>query len=192
MSQTIQAGPTPAVHIDNPLLNDIENEIEGQLTPDNRRNYLKIVTAGIHTAIMDGPKSIIASLRQSKDPVGDVARGAAAVVLMLRQEAKGVMPPQAMIPAGLTLAMKGLDAAEKMGLVKIDEGVVEQVAHIYTDLMFKAFGITPQNLSHASQKVHAAMQDPDTARKIQLKAGAIRDDGTPTPQSQTPPGVRPA
>jgi hypothetical protein len=92
--------------LSNPLLQQTEDRIEGNLAPENRQSYMKIVVAGMHIGLDKGPQSILASLAKSPDPIADAAKGAVSLVLILRKQAQGVMPLIAMVPAAMTLLLK--------------------------------------------------------------------------------------
>lgn len=158
-------------NLKNPLLNAAEQKIESQVLPANRQSYLKIVVAGMHAALDKGSAGILASLRQSRDPVSDAARGAVSLVLILRKQARGVMPLKAMVPAAMTLMLTALDFAEGAGLVKVDQNVLVRATHIFTNDIFARFHITPQMLASATQKVHALTQDPTAVQAINQHAG---------------------
>lgn len=177
-------GDTSAgVGISNPLLEQAEAKIESQLTPDNQQNYMKIVVAGMHAALDKGPNSILAQLRQSQDPIADAAKGAVSLVLILRRQARGVMPLKAAVPAAMTLMLKALDFIDRSKIMPIGQNELVRATHIFTDFMFARFGISKAGLQNAATKVHAITQDPQSMAAINLKAGLTRhpDAATPTP-----------
>ena len=169
----------------NPLLQQAEQKVESQLTPENRGNYEKIVVAGLHAALAGGPTGILASLKKSTDPVSDAAKGAVALVIILRKQARGIMPLKAAVPAAMTLMLKALDFADRAKIVKVGQPELVRATHIFTDDIFAKFGITKQGLANAAQRVHAITQDPDAMAKINLKAGVTQHPlaaaPTPTP-----------
>jgi hypothetical protein len=167
----------------NPLLQQAEDRIESQLTPENRESYMKIVVAGMNAALDKGTGGILASLGQSKDPVTDAAKGAISLVLILRKQAHGIMPIKAMVPAAMTLMLKALDFADRSGIAKIGQPELVRVTHIFMDEIFHKFGITKQGLTNAAARVHAITQDDSAMQAINLKAGITRHPmaATPTP-----------
>jgi len=176
MSGMINAGQDDSgSQLSNPLLQQAEEKLEAGLDPANRANYMKVVVAGMAAAFQGGPNSIFARLKKNPDPVKGVARGAVALVLILRRETKkGVMPIKAMVPAGLTLMFHGLDLIERMGLAKIGTAELVRASHIFTNDMFGAFKITPPMLQRAAAQVHAIMQDPVKMQAVNLKAGVVK------------------
>lgn len=169
--------------LSNPLLQQAEAAIEAGLTPDNRDNYLKIVVAGMHAALAKGPDGILAQLQKSPDPISGAAKGAVALVLILRKQAQGVMPLKAMVPAAMTLMLKALDFADRSGIAKVGNDELVRAMHIFTDFLFARVGITRQGLANAANRVHALTQDPEAMAKINLTAGVTRHPlaATPTP-----------
>lgn len=168
LNSTPKSGKT---ELSNALLQQAEDKIESQLTPETRASYFRIVVAGMHVALDKGPNGILASLRDSKDPIGDCARGAVSLVLILKKQAKGIMPDRAMVPAAMTLMLKALDFADRSGIAKVGREELISATHTFTDFMFARNGITKDMLAKAGAKVHALTQDPAAMAKINAKAG---------------------
>jgi hypothetical protein len=124
------------------LIAAAEKQVEVQLTPDTRESYLKIVVAGMKAGLENGPNSILAGLQKSKDPVADCAKGAIGLVLILKHQAKGIMPVKAMIPAAMTLMLKGLAFADRTGIVKVGADELARATHIFAHDFLAKFGIT--------------------------------------------------
>lgn len=169
--------------LSNPLLQQTEAQVETGIEPETRANYDKIVVAGMHAALDKGPNSILASLKQSQDPVSDAAKGAVSLVVILRKDAKGVMPLKAMVPAAMTLMLKALDFIDRSGIAKIGNEELVRATHIFTDTMFARMGISKGSLERAATRVHQITQDPEAMNAINLKAGITRHalSDTPTP-----------
>jgi hypothetical protein len=181
MSGTINAAPKQAGGIANPLLAQTEQVIESKLKPENRADYMKVVVAGLHIALANGPNGYMAKLHDAPDPIGACAKGAVALVLIMQKEAKGVLPMQAGIPAGLVLMLHGLDFIDHAGIVKIGENELARATTLYTNVLFQKLGITPQMLQSAAGRVHQIVQDPDAMQKINLKAGLTRHPDAAVP-----------
>lgn len=167
--------------LSNSLLQQTEDKIEDGLTPENRANYMKIVVAGMHAALAGGPNSILASLKQSQDPISDAAKGAISLVLVLRKQAHGVMPPKAIPPAATTLMLKALDFIDRSGIAKVGQPELVRATHILTDTIFARFGITNHGLQNAAEKIHAITQDPEAMHQISMKAGGTAHPGAAPP-----------
>lgn len=170
--------------LSNPLLQEAEAKIEAGLTPENKQNYDRIVIAGMHAALDRGPDGILASLKLSKDPIADAAKGAVSLVLILRKQAHGIMPLKAMVPAAMTLMLKALDFADRSKIAQVGQPELVRATHIFTDTIFAAFKITKQGLANAARKVHALTNDPAAMQAINLKAGVVSHPG-----AQPPPGL---
>lgn len=171
----------------NTLVKQVETQIEQRLKAGVRESYQKIVIAGMKFVLDKGDKGILAQLGQSKNVIEDVVKGAIGLVGILRRAAKGVMPADAMIPAAMTLMLEALDYAERVGLVKIDNSVIDQATHLFIETMLPRLGVTPQKLGQLTSQVHGVMQDPDKMAKISL---AQQQQQQPQPQPQPQPGVR--
>lgn len=167
--------------ISNPLLQSAENALEAKLTPENRDDYNKVVVAGLHIALANGVNGFMAKLAHSADPIGDAAKGAVALTLIMRKDAKGVMPMQAGIPAAYTLMLHALDFIDRTGVVPIAEPELVRATTQFSNQLFHKLGITPQMLTSATQRVHQITQDPDAMSKINLKAGLTTAAGAATP-----------
>ncbi len=174
------------VDLKNSLLKTAEQRIESQLLPDVRAAYMKIVVTGMQAALSGGPNGMAAKLRHSKDPIGDAARGAVNLVILMSHQAKGVMPPKAIPPAAATLMFQALDFLEKSGIVKIGPQELGQATHTQANYLLAKFKVTPQSLASMAQRVHGVMQDPTAMEKINRKAGVVQAPGTsaPTPLPQ--------
>lgn len=187
-NKKFRAGAIQVAPMGQSVLDAAEQRVESQLTPETRESYLKIVVAGMKAGLADGPNSILAGLGKSKDPVADCAKGAIGLVLVLKHQAKGIMPVKAMIPAAMTLMLKGLAFADKIGVVKVGSDELVRATHIFADALLHKFGITPTMMQTAMAKVHGLTQDPVALEQMKRAAGLVRhpDASEPTPM---PKGV---
>lgn len=179
-----QRGNTASSALNNPLLNAADQKIESQIVdPATQANYNKIVVAGMHVALAKGPDGLLASLQHSQDPISDCAKAAVALVLILRKDAKGVMPLKAMVPAAMSLMLKALDFADRSGIAKVGTAELDRATTIFTNTIFARLHITPQMLQHAGMKVHAITQDPTAMEAVNRKAGIVKHPmaSEPTP-----------
>lgn len=170
--------------IQNNVLQAAEQKIESQLTPANRADYLKIVTAGMKIALQGGPKSILAALSNSKTPLQDCVHGAINLCGLMWKQSRGTMPIKAMVPAAMTLLIQALDFADKSGIVKIGAPELVQATHMFTDVLFAKLGISKAMLHTAAGKVHGLIQDPAQLAKLNLAAGVTKDPRAPQPTLQ--------
>jgi hypothetical protein len=176
--------------LNDPLLQQVEDKIEAGLTAANRADYSKIVVAGLHIALANGPAGFMAKLAKQPDPVADAAKGAVSLVILMRHQAKGIMPVKAMIPAAMTLMLHALDFIDRSKIAPVGQPDLVRATHIFTDFLFARFGISKAGLQNAMQKVHQITQDPSAVEKMKMKAGFTKhpDAATPTPLPPGPPG----
>lgn len=182
----------PGGGLSNPLLQQAEEKLEANIAdPATKQNYFKIVVAGLHIALDKGPDSFMAKLRNSRDPISDCANGAAALVLIMRKESKGVMPMKAAVPAGMTLMFHGLDFIDRAKIAKVAEPDLDRATTIFTNTLFHRLGITPQMLHTAATNVHKITQNPAQMELINRKAGFVKspDASQPTPLPGGSPGL---
>ena len=165
------------------VLKQAEDRVEAQLDPKVKPDYDKIVAAGMRIALAKGPNGILASLKTSKQPLKDCATGAVALAVTVFKESRGTAPIKALIPAASTFMFQALDFCQKSGI--IDVGAQELIAatHIFTDVLFKQLGITPQMLQTAAQKIHGLANDPTAMAKMKIAAGVAKHPNAiePTP-----------
>lgn len=159
----------------NKLLRGLEQQIEAILTPENRPNYLKTVVNGLRVGLNNGAKGLLATLRDSADPVKDCALGAVNLVQLLRIQSQGTMPVQAMAAAAMTLMLNALDFAEQAGLVEIGNEQIVRATQIFSNQIFNVQGITPQMLTRLAGAVHGVSEDPTKMEMIRRRAGVVRD-----------------
>jgi hypothetical protein len=176
----------------NPLLQQTEDTIEHNLSvsPENLDNFNKIVVSGLHIALDKGANGFMASLAQSADPVADAAKGAISLVLIMRKDARGVMPLKAAVPAAMSLMLHALDFIDRSKIAPVGNPELVRATHIFADFMFARMGITKAGLANAAQKVHRITADPQSMAAINLKAGLTRHPmaATPTPLPPGPSG----
>lgn len=172
--------------LNNKLLQATEEKVESQLTPKIRDAYMKLVVAGMRAAVHGGTDGLAARLKFTPDPVAACATGAVNLVMLMKSQAKGTVPPQAIPPAAMTLMLQGLDLLERAGVVKIDADELARATHIYTDRIMAVYKVTPELLKKAAGRVHQIMQDPAKMELINRKAGIVKAPGASEP---TVPGT---
>lgn len=174
----------------NPILQQIESQIEANLTPANRADYDKIVVAGGHLALANNG-AMMMQLTKAPDPIIGAAKGAVGLVMIMRRDAKGAMPMKAAVPAAMTLMLKALDFVDRSKIAKVGAPELARATHAFTDFLFARMHITKQGLANVAQKVHGLTQDPSAMAQINLKAGVTRHPmaATPTPMPPSPGGM---
>jgi hypothetical protein len=188
MSGIINTGPPNAREpLSSPILEAAEQKLESGIAPEVMPNYQKIVVAGMAAGLQGGSKSLLASLRNSQDPVRDAARGAVQLVLIMRRDAKGVMPLKAMVPAAMTLMLHALDFVNRTKVAPVGANDLVRATHIFANSVFSAFHITPPMLQQAAQRVHQITQNPQAMEMIHRKLGSVVAPGasqaTPIPEA---------
>lgn len=164
-----------------PILIAAEQRVESQLAPDVRESYMKIVVAGMKAGLADGANSMLAGLDKSKDPISDCAKGAIGVVVMLKHQAKGIMPIKAMVPAGMTLMLKALEFADRTGIVKVGPSELDRAAQIFAEAFLGKYNITPQMMKNAIVNAHKITQDPVAMEHMKRTVSAEQKSGAPAP-----------
>lgn len=168
---------------DSSVLAAAEQKVESQLAPDVKESYMKIVVAGMHAGLENGPNSILASLSKSKDPIADCAKGAVALVIILKHQAKGIMPVKAMVPAAMTLMLKALAFADRTGIVKVGSNELVKATHIFMDTFLHKLGITPEMMQHAVTRAHAITQNPVAMEHMKRSNGfSVHPDAGQPPE----------
>lgn len=173
-----------SILLNNKLLQAAEQKVEAGLTPANKDNYLKIVVAGLRVALDQGPDGLMASLKKSRDPVSDAAVGAVNLVFLMSKQSRGTMPPEAMVPAAMAIMLQALDFVDKARITKVTAKKLNRATKIFTDRIFAAFKITPEQLKAAGGKVQTLMQDPANRDIIARRAGVEKD-----PRASAPTGM---
>lgn len=171
----------------NQLLAAAEQKIESGLYGKNRDDYMKVVVAGMKAAQNGGQDSILAKLKDSKNPIHDCVVGAINLTMILRKQSRETMPVQAMIPAATTLMLHAMDFAETIGMVRIDKPELESATHLLINTLMKRFNVTPGMLHTAAGKVHALMQNPVAMERMKYTIGMTKSPNSPEP-TPLPPG----
>ncbi len=181
-----------SILLQNKLLATVEQRIESQLTPEVRDDYLRIVVAGMKTALAKGEAGILASLKNSQKPLEDCVLGSLGLVVMMYRQSRGTMPVKAMIPAAMTLLLQALDFADKANIVKVGQPELIQATKLFTDKLFQQLGISKEMLQSAATKINAITKDPASMERMHRASGVVRDPRastpTPMPQEEVPNG----
>lgn len=165
--------------IESPILKSAEQQVESKLAPAIHESYARIVVGGMQAALHNDKGGILASLRDSKDPIHDCALGAINLCLILRKKSRGTMPLNAMVPAAMTLMLHALDFADKIGVVKVGNAELVRASHIFGQTILQKLNVTPQMLKNAMGKVHSLTQNPAALEKMKVAAGMKPGPGAP-------------
>lgn len=178
------APPSESFH--NPILAQIERKVEATLTPQNRPDYMKIVVAGMKTAMAPGKNggpSLAEQLHQSQSPVEDAVKGAVNLVALMARGSRGKMPERAFVPAAMTLMLNALDFLDKTGVVKVDEAVVDRATKLFTDHIFQIFHVDQAKLQQMADKSHGITNNPQSVESLAAHAKGMVDRGGASPQA---------
>jgi hypothetical protein len=151
----------------NQLLQQAQAKIDGLVTDKER--YTKLVSAGVKTIYDKGIFAQLSkALADSQDPVSDVAKGIVSVIHMMAQKARGTIPHEVALQAGMALLLDALDFIEQAGMVKVDGKVLDQATQEFIEAMMPSVGVPQEKMDAALASVKATMADPD--RMAQYKA----------------------
>jgi len=152
----------------------LEQQIEAGVPAQLREDYQKIVVAGMKAGLKGGPNSILAQLRNSKDPLNDCVKGAVNLTSLLRRMSRNTMPIRAMIPAAMTLMLQALDFADRMGMVKVGKPEIAQATKLFADLIFQANHITNAQLQQVAQKTQGVMNNPQQLQALRTHMKGVQ------------------
>lgn len=188
-------GPVPqqaeSATIGDPILRQAELKIENQILPKYKQAYMKVVVVGLKLA-MGNNGALMSSIQHSKDPIIDCARGAVNLTLIMFKESRNTMPPQALVPAAMTLMLKALDFCDKSGVAKIGTPELDRATTEFYNFLLHRWNLTPQKMRVLAEHVHRVMADPEQVELLARKAGVTRDPRTLTiPQGGVPPAPSP-
>tara|TARA_R110000868_G_C10881736_1_gene762996 strand:- start:184 stop:702 length:519 start_codon:yes stop_codon:yes gene_type:complete len=144
----------------NTVLRAVEDKIESSLTNTTRKDYTKIVLAGMKAAMEKGGQGILADLAKSKNPLEDCAKGAVNLCLLMRKKSRGTMPVKAMVPAAMTLMLHALDFVDKAGIMPIGNPEIVKATHIFATFIFSRIGVSKEMLGNAATKLDKLASDP--------------------------------
>jgi len=178
---------------ENSLIKQAEQKIEQGLKSGVHDPYMKIVISGMKVLLKDGPDGLMAQIKTSQDPLSDIVKGVIGLIGTLRRAAKGNMPTDAMVAAGMTLVLQGLDFADRTGVLKVGAAEIDQATQMYIETLLPLLGISQEKLARMTEQVHGVTQDPDKMQMIQRAGTASAQPPNPNPppaaQPTPPPGV---
>lgn len=168
-------------NVQNNILSQAQQTLESKLTAPVKANYDKIVVAGMKVALNRGPDGILASLKNSQDPIRDCVLGAINIVGLLGMQSRGTMPIKAAVPACMSLIIHALDFADKAGIVKVGPQELAQAGHLFGNLITKRFGISPDMIKTAAGNIEKVARDPVNMERMRRHAGFVKGPGASTP-----------
>lgn len=133
----------------------------------NKDAYQRIMVAGLK-AMFD--KSTHAMLMEGMEQAPDVAewagKGIAGLLGMLTKQAKGTMPFQEMLMAGVSMLMHALDFLAQAGKVEPSPRTISTAMKAYSSAILSGAGISEEQLMQAGEQANQAIADPAKADLI--------------------------
>ena len=154
----------------NQLLQQAQAKIEAGVT--DKARYDRLLSAGVKT-IYDKAmfQKLSQSIAQSQTPIEDVAKGIVAVLNMMAHKARGSIPHDVLLQAGMALMLDALDFVEQAGIVQIDEKALDTATQEFIEAVLPSVGLTAQKMEEALGSVKGAMGDPQKMAQYQASAG---------------------
>ena len=135
--------------------------------------FERLMKAGTKTIYSKGTfRSLSQHLRQSKDPVDDVARGIVAVLGILAHRARGTIPQGPLMQAGMLLMLDALDFLEQAGLLKVNAGTLDRATEEFVEALLPAVGLSRQKMDQVLEQIKAVMSDPAKMEAYRKSQGA--------------------
>lgn len=156
------------------LLKQAEDKIEARLTPDIYTSYMKLVIAGMKAAMNGGPNGVMGSIKRSKTPLESVVKGMISLMLMLKDQAKGQVPVNALVPATMAMVLQGLAFANNVGVLKVGAPEIAQATHLFINTIMPKLGLTQDKVEAVVGQVRNITSDPQklaALKQAQLSRG---------------------
>lgn len=155
----------------NQLLQQAQAAVEKTVTDKER--FSRLVSAGTKTIYDKGTfEQLSQSIVDSETPVEDIARGIVSVLAILAHKARGTVPHEVMLQAGMVLVFDALDFAEQAGLIKVDEEALNTATTEFIEAMMPSLGFGSQKLGDLMGQLQQAMNDPKNAQAFVQSIGA--------------------
>lgn len=164
-----------SINTKNKLIRDAAEGLEASIAPQFKEAYDRIVVGGMQAAVNGGLKGMMAGLEKRGDPIRDAAQGAVNLVFMLRLNAAGRMPEQAMVPASYTLMLQALTFIEEAKIATIDQAALTKATKVWTNTVFDRFRISPSQFNRAGEQVKGILNDPGKMEMLNLQTGFLKD-----------------
>lgn len=100
------------------------------------------------------------SLRKSKDPVSDVAKGIVGVLKVMAHRARGTIQQGPLLQAGMALVLDALDFLEQAGMLKVDNATLDRATQDYIEALLPSVGLTHEKMQAVLSEIHTVTQDP--------------------------------
>lgn len=144
-----------------------------QQTVTDRDAFERIVAAGMKVIYNQSTfQTLVQNLRQSKDPVGDTAKGMVGVLQIMARKARGTIPAPALLQAGMALLLDALDFLEQAGMLKVDAKVLDQATEDYMNALLPTVGLSGDKMNSILSQIKQVMADPQKVAQYKASLGA--------------------
>ncbi len=127
----------------------------------NRDAYDRIVKAGAKVVYnKETFHQLSEGIAESETPVEDVAKGMVSVIAMMSQKAKGTIPQDALLQAGMAMMIDALDFMEQAGLIQVDKSTLDTATTEFLEALLPTVGLPAGKLGEVLSQVQTSMADP--------------------------------
>jgi ABC-type dipeptide/oligopeptide/nickel transport system ATPase subunit len=125
-----------------------------QIPPQLQGAYQKIVLAGMKVMFDKNTHQMAMQELEKQGPVSDnLAEGIINLMALLWQKSNKTMPPQLIIPAGITLLMEAADFIKKSQIVPIEPQDLGDATQKFVMGIMKKFGLNPDAVIQKAQQL---------------------------------------
>jgi hypothetical protein len=139
----------------NPMLKNIEEQIDKSIPADKREAYKRMTLAAGKMMFSDKGNRNMLLVRDPKSretPVETISEGALGLTWLLYVQSRKQMPVEVLIPGCMVIACWAMDFAEQSYNIEITPQIISAIAKLTYEKMFEKLGITPEQLRDAVLK----------------------------------------
>lgn len=146
---------------ESPRTQEIRDQIMQGAPPEMKSDIDRIVTAG--RRLMFDPKTHQMMLQQLQSMKGgneadSLAQGIAALMTLIKNEAKGPFPMPAVMPAAVILLMEAIDFLAEAGRIQASDDLIAEATQELTGYLMKKMGIGPEQIRQAQEQAQGQAQ----------------------------------
>lgn len=127
--------------VNDPLLRQIQQSQEKILKPGQRREYDKIMAAGLKLMFSDQTfpemKQAVQTIKSPQQIPSVVAHGIVKVISIVFNASQGKMSMEVSVPAAIALMAHALEYVEQATKIPIEKGIVDQTTELLRQGMLK-------------------------------------------------------
>jgi hypothetical protein len=147
--------------IDDPILKQIEDQIEANVPQEAKRAYQACIIAGMRVMYDEKTNQMMdEQLQQSDDIVKNVSEGIAKLVTILYSESQQKLPIPVLALASIALMAQALDYGEKKFGFQITPELVAECTKATTFAVLGAFGIDQGQIEAQMAKSQQGQSQP--------------------------------